>query len=81
MSKHTPHPTKQTGRLHYHTKSYSDEFVCPVCGLARRFNLNYLGNRRVPMCDGKQIKAGDKLTFAEYQALKARAKAKAEGAE
>lgn len=74
MAKHDPHPCKRQMLTHFHTKSYSDAFKCPVCGAVHRFNLNYLGNRRVPMCDGETIKAGEKLTLAEWQAATAKAR-------
>lgn len=42
--------------LHYHGKNWSDRFVCPICGNSRRYNLNYLGRRKV-YCDGRTIVA------------------------
>ena len=38
----------------YHNKSWSSNFVCPVCGRTGRFNLNFLGQRNV-VCDGKKF--------------------------
>ena len=37
--------------LQYHYKSWSVKFACPVCGRSGRFNLNFLGRRRI-ICDG-----------------------------
>lgn len=36
----------------FHTKSWSAAFKCRVCGKSRRWNLNFLGNRFVPVCNG-----------------------------
>ena len=62
--------------MQYSGKSYSDKFLCPVCGNARRFNLNFLSNRRVPHCDGNQIKAGDRLEYTAYRAARLQAEAR-----
>lgn len=72
MLVHSPHPCKKLGgmELHYSNKNYSDRFKCSVCGNSRRFSLNFLGGRRVPMCDGKNIKAGEKLEFKKFRELK-----------
>jgi hypothetical protein len=74
---HTAEPCRQVGGVeqHYSNKNYSDKFVCGVCGKSRRFSLNFLGNRRVPMCDGVNIKSGETLDYHTYRALKERAKA------
>lgn len=50
---HEPAECKRQMGLHlrFATKSWSDSFKCPVCGEAKRFNLNFLGGKRV-MCDG-----------------------------
>ena len=65
-------PCAQDNRsIDFHTKSYSYEFCCPICRKTRRFNTNYLGSRRVPMCDGKQIKAGPKLDWDGFQSVRA----------
>src|ERR1700758_1576377 len=73
---HELHPTRQLKGPYqqFHTKSWSDMFECPVCGLRRRFNLNYLGSRRVPMCDGSKIVAGPLMDWSEWKALTDRAK-------
>lgn len=55
--------------LQYSYKNYSDLFVCITCGKTRRFSLNFLGGRRVPMCNGKTITASEKLSFEAYKAL------------
>lgn len=57
--KGTAHEPVQCNRLHgwmlrYHNKSWSDAFECPTCKTRRRFNINYLGRRRI-MCDGQKF--------------------------
>lgn len=76
-SGHAAHPTRRLmgAHLQYRTKNWSDAFECPVCGLRRRFSLNFLGNRRVPMCDGKKITAGPVLSFDDYRSAVEAAKA------
>jgi hypothetical protein len=68
---HNPAPCKRRKGLYlrYSAKNWSDEFVCCACGKARRFSLNYLGLRRVPMCDGESIKAGEALEWEAWRAL------------
>ena len=39
------------GTTHFSGKSYSVRFECPSCHRRGRFNLSYLGPRRV-ICDG-----------------------------
>ena len=41
----------RVGPQHYHYRSWSDRFECLICHRAARFNLNFLGQRRV-VCDG-----------------------------
>jgi hypothetical protein len=47
---------KREQHVHYSGKSYSDSFVCPICSNHRRYNLNFLGSRKV-FCDGRKIQA------------------------
>lgn len=72
---HVKQPCRQAGgiNLQYSNKNYSDLFVCIECGKSRRFSLNFLGGRRVPMCDGVNIKGGDKLDYQAYRAMKDKA--------
>lgn len=76
---HSPHPCRRRKGIYlrYSTKNWSDEFACPACGLSRRYNLNLLGSRRVPMCDGERIVAGPALPFGEWRALVDAAEGKA----
>lgn len=73
---HEPTPCRQLGGVHlqFATKSYSDAFECSCCGKVRRFN-----HRRVPMCDGTGIKAGDRLDFKTYRTLRDQSRATAPG--
>jgi len=70
-------PCKKMGGIHlqYSNKNYSDLFMRITCGKSRRFSLNFLGGRRVPMCNGHEIKAGDKLDFKTYKELRDQADA------
>jgi hypothetical protein len=38
----------------YHYKNHSAEFECPECHRKARFNLNFLGRRKV-FCDGQKF--------------------------
>jgi hypothetical protein len=72
---HEAHPARELGPkyVQFHTKSYSTMFECPCCGLRRRYNLNYLGQRKVPMCDGVKMTVTDRLSFSEWTAAKNKA--------
>lgn len=39
------------GVVHFSGRSYSDQFLCPVCGRRQRQNLSFLGRRRL-LCVG-----------------------------
>lgn len=45
---------KQIDTHRYSFRNHSYEFRCPVCERAKRYNTNYLGQRRV-MCDGEKF--------------------------
>ena len=52
-----PHESAVCARenqVHFHGTSWSDSFKCPVCGRRGRYNLNFLGPRRV-FCDGAKF--------------------------
>lgn len=55
--------------IDFHTKSYSFDFRCPQCGKVRRFNTNYLGGRRLPLCDGIAIKPTERLPWEQYHEM------------
>lgn len=55
--------------IDFHVKSYSFEFACPRCGKRRRMNTNYLGSRRLMLCDGLQIKPSARLSWDDYHAM------------
>ena len=44
---------------HYSGKSYSVQFECPFCQRKGRFNLSFLGRRRV-VCNGIKFEKVDK---------------------
>ena len=54
--RHAPAECKRLGGLHqrFATKSWSDAFECSACGVRQRFNLNFLGGKRV-VCDGTKF--------------------------
>ena len=60
---HTPEYCKRIGPQHYHYRSWSDRFECPVCGRTRRYNLNYLGHKAV-LCRGDRFAT---MRMAEYE--------------
>jgi len=47
-------------KRHYHNRSHSEEFRCPICGRIGRQNLNWLGNRRGVYCDGVKFTKRDR---------------------
>lgn len=54
----TPHApaiaVKDLASHRYSFRNHSYAFACPVCGLTKRYNANYLG-RRVITCDGEKF--------------------------
>lgn len=57
------HPSKVCqlmGERRYHNRSHSDLFACPECGRHGRFNLNWLGNRKVVVCVGLRFERVDR---------------------
>ena len=53
---HEPCVAKPQGglHLHYSTHNWSDSYLCPTCGLARRYNSNFLGTKMV-VCTGAKF--------------------------
>lgn len=60
---------KDARTIDFHVKSYSFEFACPRCGKRRRMNTNYLGGRRLLLCDGTRIKPSARLSWDDYRAM------------
>jgi hypothetical protein len=70
MFAHEAAVCKRTGPQHFHTKSWSDRFECSVCKRARRFNLNFLGGRRVVFCNGEKMYRSEHLSVEEFALLR-----------
>lgn len=53
---HAPVVAKRQMGAHllYNGKNWSDRFMCPTCGAARRANLNFLGRRQF-VCNGVNL--------------------------